>query len=940
MKHVFEQTHIGNIAVKNRLVRSATWENLAAENGHMTEKLFNLHQELAQGGVGLIITGYAFVTGDEQPNPNMMGISNDTFIADYKKLTNMVHDQGSRIVMQVAYGGPQTGFIPENRVIWGPSNIADLAYGVVPTPMTRADIKSLIQAYGDAARRVKESGFDGVEIHAAHGYLLSQFLTPHYNRREDEYGGSIENRSRIIVEIYQEIRRQVGDYPIFLKLNGEDFIENGLSFDDCSWVAEKMAALGVDALDISGGSFASGDKNPCRQKVNSREKEAYHAEYAAKIANEVDVPVIVVGGIRSMEVIEWLLNNTRIEFFALSRPLLTEPDLPERWRGGDRSKTKCISCNGCFKPKPKGSYPCILRPYPLEDKLIRVNMTELTTKVESLPKRWAGLGGRAMTSTIVAEEVAPTCHPLGKNNKLVFAPGLLSGTTASNSGRMSCGSKSPLTGGIKESNAGGTGAQQFARLGIRALIIEGQAEGDDFYGLHISSDGVTLHKETELVGKGNFQVIESLRNRVGEKTGIISIGQAGEMGMTSANISVKDPDDKIRSHGRGGLGAVMGAKRLKFIAVDSAGSSPVRAVDPDGFKNASRRFTKAIVKHPVSGAGLPTYGTNILVNLLNEAGGLPTKNFRDGQFASSEKISGETMHDLIQKRGGRVRHGCHKGCVIQCSQMYNDKDGKYQTSGFEYETIWGLGAHGGVESLDQIAEADNIMDDIGVDSIETVVALGVAMEAGVLSYGDGDEVLRILREEVTKGTPLGRIIGCGTGSVGRTYGLTRVPVVKNQSLTAYDPRAVKGIGVTYATNPMGADHTAGYSVTANVLNIGGKIDPLQKEGQIELSRNLQIATVAIDSTGMCLFTSFAALDNPNCTPALVEMVNARFGIQLTEVEFSQLGKRILKRERAFNLAAGLTAADDRLPEFFQEPLPPHNTVWDFTDEELDKFWDF
>jgi aldehyde:ferredoxin oxidoreductase len=568
-------------------------------------------------------------------------------------------------------------------------------------------------------------------------------------------------------------------------------------------------------------------------------------------------------------------------------------------------------------------------------------MTDMTTKVEAVPAEWAGHGGRGLTSTIVAAEVPPTCHPLGPNNKLVFAPGLLSGTPAANSGRLSAGAKSPLTGTIKESNAGGTAAQLFARLGIKAMIIEGLPKEDKWYSLHIDKDGVTINEETELIGKNNFAVIEALEARLGKKTGVITIGTAGEFRMAAANISVKDPDSKIRSHGRGGLGAVMGSKKIKFISINGEGATPVKIADPDKFKVAARTFAKALLDHPVSGQALPTYGTNVLVNILNEAGGLPTKNFRYGQFEAHDKISGETMHDTITARGGRTKHGCHAGCIIQCSQVYNDKDGNYLTSGFEYETIWGMGADCCVEELDDIAKADSLMDDIGIDSIEGVVMFGVAMEAGIIPFGDGKGILRLLTDEIAKGTPLGRILGGGAGSVGNAYGLTRVPVVKNQGIPAYDPRTVKGIGITYATTTMGADHTAGYTIATNILNVGGYVDPLKKEGQVELSRNLQIATAAVDSTGMCIFVAFPALDIPECLPALIDMINARFGLSLTGDDVVNLGKYILKTEHQFNIAAGFTNAHDRLPEFFTlDPVPPHNLVWDFTDEEIDEFWNF
>ncbi|HTY03463.1 MAG TPA: aldehyde ferredoxin oxidoreductase C-terminal domain-containing protein [Rhodocyclaceae bacterium] len=575
------------------------------------------------------------------------------------------------------------------------------------------------------------------------------------------------------------------------------------------------------------------------------------------------------------------------------------------------------------------------------DKIIRVNMTDLTTRVETAPSAWAGLGGRALTSTIVAAEVPPTCHALGPSNKLVFAPGLLSGTAAANSGRISAGAKSPLTGGIKESNAGGTAARMLAKLGIKALVLEGQPKDDKWYSVHVTKDAVTVREEKDTAGMGNYDLVAKVQARYGLPVGVISIGPVGEMKMLTANISVADPESHIRSIGRGGLGAVMGSKRVKFISIDETGVPPVMAKDAAKFKEASKVFAQTLLDHPVSGQGLPKYGTDVLVNILHEAGGLPTRNFTSGQFAAHNNISGETMHDTIVARGGMPTHACHPGCQIQCSQVYNDKDGKYLTSGFEYETIWGMGADCCIEDLDDIAMADRIMDDIGCDSIEAAVTFGVAMEAGVLKFGDGKEVVRMLKDEIGKGTPLGRILGGGAAAVGRTFGVTRVPVVKNQGIPAYDPRAVKGIGVTYAMSTMGADHTAGYAVATNILSVGGHVDPLAKEGQVELARNLNIATAAIDSTGMCLFIAFPALDIPACLTSLIDMINARFGINLTGDDVTALGKSVLKTEHAFNVAAGLTREHDRLPEFFSlEKLPPHNVVWDFTPEELDAYWNF
>lgn len=573
----------------------------------------------------------------------------------------------------------------------------------------------------------------------------------------------------------------------------------------------------------------------------------------------------------------------------------------------------------------------------MAEKIYRVNMTTLTATSEDVPEKWKVLGGRGLTSTIVAQEVKPSCHPLGKYNKLIFAPGMLAGTMCANSGRLSAGAKSPLSGTIKESNAGGTAAQCLARLDIKALIIEGLPEKDTLYSLHIDRNGVTIQEETELAGKGNYEVMQTLTKKHGDATGVLSIGPAGEMRMAAANISVRDPEGNIRSHGRGGLGAVMGSKKIKHITIDPSNGPGVEIIDQEKFKAAARKFAKALVDNPVSGQALKTYGTDVLINILNESGGLPTRNFRDGRFAGAAKISGETLRDTILSRNGKPHHACHAGCVIQCSQVYNDKDGNYVTSGFEYETIWGFGANCCIDDLDIIARADRLLDDIGIDTIETAIALGVAMEAGIIAFGDGEGALELL-EQIGAGTPLGRILGSGAAGVGRAYGVTRVPVVKNQGLSAYDPRPIKGMGITYATSTMGSDHTAGYCIPVNILRIGGFVDPLRKEGEVELSRKLQIGTAMIDSTGICIFAMFAMLDNLEVFDLVFEMINAKYGLDMTADDGRTLGRKILRLEHKFNMAAGFTNNHDRLPEFFEEPIPPHNAVWDFNNEEIDSFW--
>jgi aldehyde:ferredoxin oxidoreductase len=577
------------------------------------------------------------------------------------------------------------------------------------------------------------------------------------------------------------------------------------------------------------------------------------------------------------------------------------------------------------------------------DNILRIDMGAAGgPKVTSEPVgAYAGLGGRGMTSTVVAKEVDPLCHPLSAANKLVIAPGLLSGTAASTSGRLSVGCKSPLTGGIKESNAGGQAAQVMARLGYAAIILEGLPAGDDLYKVFINKDGVTVSVDNRLKMLGNYAAVDLLRQEYGDKAAYMTIGQAGEMKLGAASIACTDRELRPTRHcGRGGVGAVMGAKRVKAIIFDDTGMKLRAPKDPVKFKTAGTAFVKGLQKHAVTGQGLPAFGTNILTNVLNEAGGYPTRNFQTGRFEDAAKISGEAQAELEVKRGGSATHGCHRGCIIQCSGIYHDMTGKYLTKQPEYETVWAHGGNCGIADLDLIATLDRMDDDIGVDTIEMGVTIGVAMEAGVIQFGDGEGAKRLV-EEVGKGTPLGRILGSGAGITGKVFGVERVPVVKNQALPAYDPRAVQGIGVTYATTPMGADHTAGYAVATNILKVGGFVDPLKPEGQVELSRNLQIATAAVDSTGMCLFIAFPVLDQPDTFQALIDLLNAFYGLSLTSDDVVALGKQVLAAERDFNTRAGFSPADDRLPRFFEEqPLKPHDVTFTVKHEELDKLFNW
>ncbi len=572
------------------------------------------------------------------------------------------------------------------------------------------------------------------------------------------------------------------------------------------------------------------------------------------------------------------------------------------------------------------------------DKILRIDMgAEGGPKATETPVgAYAGLGGRALTSAVVAKEVPPLCHPLGADNKLVIAPGMLSGTIAAMSGRLSVGCKSPLTGGIKEANSGGMASQVIARLGYAAIILEGKPKDDTLYKVSINKDGVTITPDNSLKMLGNYDLADKLHGEFGDKVACISIGPAGEMKMSAASVACTDMEGRPTRHaGRGGVGAVMGSKCVKAIVLDDTGMTMRAPKDPEKFKEANKQWVEGLRKHPVTGEGLPAFGTNVLTNVINEAGAYPTHNFQWGRFEGASKISGETEAALETERGGSATHGCHRGCVIQCSGIYMDKYGKYLTKQPEYETVWAHGGNCGIDDLDAIAMLDRLDDDYGVDTIEMGAAVGVAMDAGLAKFGDAEAAINLVHE-VGKGTPLGRILGNGAAITGKAFGVERVPVVKGQALPAYDPRAVQGMGVTYATSTMGADHTAGYAVATNILKVGGFVDPLTAEGQVDLSRNLQIATAAVDSTGMCLFIAFAIMDQPETFQALLDMLNAFYGLNLTADDVTALGKSVLKGEREFNAAAGFTRAQDRLPAFFTEDaLPPHGIKFKVKDEDLD-----
>jgi aldehyde:ferredoxin oxidoreductase len=566
-------------------------------------------------------------------------------------------------------------------------------------------------------------------------------------------------------------------------------------------------------------------------------------------------------------------------------------------------------------------------------KFLRVNMTKAAITVEDVPREYRCLGGRGLTSTMIHDLVPPTCDPLGPDNKLILAPGLLTGTVLVNTSRLSIGAKSPLTHGIKESNAGGTVAASLGKMGITAIIVEGQAPEDAYYLLTIDAKGdAALVSADGYIGMRTYALVEKLLEDYDEKSGVLCIGPAGEFRLASASIQSSDADGRpCRAAGRGGLGAVMGSKGLKAVIVSPAVENADVLTDGQAFKEAAKAFAKAVQADPFASQILPSMGTAALTSMVNGMGAFPSRNATQGVMQNFEQISGEKMVELINERGGKVGHrGCSQ-CIIRCSNEFVDPQGQYITGSLEYETIWAMGGMTDIDDLDTIARLDRLADDIGLDTMNTGVAIGVAMDAGYREFGDGRAAIEMM-EEIAQGTEIGRILGNGPAAVGKHFNHHRVPVAKGQSIAAYDPRGMQGNGVTYATSPMGADHTAGNLVGSY---LGGVLNPLEVEGQVEASRNSQIFMAYLDTTGLCLFAA-GAIGNPEAAQALVNMINIKCGTQLTTDEAVGLGAQILKTERDFNINAGLSTADDRLARFFyEEPLPPHNKVFLISDDDLD-----
>jgi aldehyde:ferredoxin oxidoreductase len=520
-------------------------------------------------------------------------------------------------------------------------------------------------------------------------------------------------------------------------------------------------------------------------------------------------------------------------------------------------------------------------------KILRVNMKTGTVAYENLPEEWLLIGGRGLIARIMNREVAPESDPFGEKNKLIFAAGPLAG--------------------------------------IRAVIVEDVPDAGKLFCLEISKDHTRLVPADRYREKKVYDLVESLYEHYDDKATIMGIGPAGERRYRGASVFLTDMyGDPSRNAGRGGLGAVMGSKGLKALIIDDRGTSSPELADREAFRQTVREWVNMIKKDVVCGL-FATEGTPFTIASNAYQGTMPGDNYHTGRPRNFEQVTGEVTRRKVWERHGRM-HACMPGCVVQCSIIYFDDEGN-KTSAYEYEAVSMIGTNLGIADTDRIAQFKHICDDLGVDFIEIGSALGVSGEAGKMTPGDPDSVLNLLHE-IEKGTELGVTIANGVVSTARAFNISRIPAFKGQALPAHDPRAVKAMGVTYATSPQGADHTAGLSYK----------QPLSKNGQVVNSLRFQLRAAACDTFGYCLNSVPGRL--ASVYQFISSLLNARYAVNTTPDDILEEAKQNLRDERAFNEKAEFSTAHDPFPEFLRkEALPPTGHVFDVDQKEIEKIWD-
>jgi aldehyde:ferredoxin oxidoreductase len=562
-------------------------------------------------------------------------------------------------------------------------------------------------------------------------------------------------------------------------------------------------------------------------------------------------------------------------------------------------------------------------------KILRVNLSAGTVKSEPLNMEWAQayLGSRGLGTKYLVEEVDATVDPLSSANKIIWATGPLTGTMASTGGRYTVITKGPLTGAVACSNSGGYWGAELKMAGWDMIIFEGKSASPVY--LYINDDTAELRDAAHLWGKSVWETEEIIKKGLQDPlTRVSSIGKAGENGVLFAAVV----NDLHRAAGRSGVGAVMGSKNLKAIAVrGTKGVGNIR--DPKAFMKAIADTKKVLAENGVTGQGLPAYGTQVLMSVINEVGGLPTRNHRDNQFEGAKDIGAEAMATPRKTDGKKqlVTNQACFGCTIACGRISKMDQNHFTVAnkpqywgasgGLEYEAAWALGAANGVNDLECLQYANLLCNEEGIDPISFGTTVGAVMELyemGVLSkeqigieapFGSA-QALAFLAEETVNGRGFGKEVGLGSKRLAAKYGHPELSMSsKGQEFPAYDGRAIQGIGLAYATSNRGGCHLRGYTIASEVLGIPVKTDPLESQGKPDLVKAFQDATAAFDSSGLCIFTTFAW-----GLPELSPQMQAACGEQYTVEELAKIGERIWNMEREFNNRAGFTRADDSLPE--------------------------
>lgn len=532
--------------------------------------------------------------------------------------------------------------------------------------------------------------------------------------------------------------------------------------------------------------------------------------------------------------------------------------------------------------------------------------------------------GRYFIAKTLVECGAATVDPLSGDNPLIFTAGPFAGTNFSNANRISVGCKSPLTGGIKESNAGGTFGVALGQLHISGVTLHGVSP--DWTVIHIAKDGTISFDSAEpYLGLGNFTAADKLHQKYGKKVSLALCGPVGEYQGLLSGIAISDTDRRpSRLAARGGVGAVMGAKKVKAIVADL--NKMPELSDRKKVMSAIKEYGKLLRADDLVDV-YKTLGTATMGDFTNYIGGLPTRNFTSGQQSTGDgpfKLGGDYIRELNLSRGGVTAHACMPGCMIECSNVYVDADGNEMVSPVEYETIGLMGTNCGLSDPDDLARVNAVANDLGIDTIEAGAMIAVLMDAGIGDFGNVEFMMEVL-EELRTGSEKGLLYAQGTARVGEHFGVARIPVIKKQAISAYDPRVIEVTGITMMMTAQGADHTAG-----NVPRM--KADDKSIDELVDASMETQVVMAAADSLGFCIFGRGVTNSHLDM---IATAINNAVGTDLDAGFFETLGRETLKLEAEFNRQAGFTVDDDELPAFFyEEPLPPSNKAARFHSREI------